>query len=648
MKAYTNLLALLAVTIVLLTGCDTSEDPHLLNPPPPDSTIVRVINLMATTNVDVSFPLVGLTSGLGPLQASDFRKVWIPEQTVLLAHRTDRPRVDTLFNQTLPKGSYVDYLVFNRNDTAVQMIRLGLGKQEQLDLTANKLRQVSFINAVQDSSYFVKVGCISGETLFPQTSFAQSPLTVQLTQDEISIYLFSATDTLQRAPLASARVALTNGATPYLSTYIIAARQGAGVGLFIARAASGTGALQPAPPETRTTTDVELLNALSGNTPVSVALDGTGSTIVNNLSPLVASPAVQVDACVNPLGDSLVITPSGSGSFKTPVHLTVGGRTLVVVYGDSAGKYAVTLDRSIPAISDSKAHIRGINVSSRLQRASISFGAGAPEIIPADSRPFGTLAFGQTTGYVDIPAGLYPLMLSNEQTGTYVMGGIERLDAGYYTIVVADEGGTPSLMIVRDDQTGSALHDVGTQGARGTFFNLMPDADATFTIGSQTPRALAYSYVYSTVLPFTVTSITSNAGSVTIDPSGGGYLIGTTGSGGNNSILAIRSSNTPFTPTRASIRFLNIVPNGKQLAVRLDSATSTPIDTLSYGVPSPAREYDERQYSVVFTAPGDTSTVLARSDGVQISKGRRYILVVGPQRTGSTATMPYQTLWIQE
>ncbi|MBS1911524.1 MAG: DUF4397 domain-containing protein [Bacteroidetes bacterium] len=646
MKAYTNLLALLAVAIVLLTGCDTSEDPNLLNPPPPDSTIVRVINLMTTANVDVSFPLVGLTSGLGPLQASDFRNVWIPEQTVLLAHRTDRPRVDTLFNQTLPKGSYVDYLVFNRNDTAVQMIRLGLGKQEQLDLKANKLRQVSFINAVQDSNYFVKIGCISGETLFPQTSFAQSPLTVQLTQDEISVYLFSASDTSHS--LASARVALTNGSTPFLSTYIIAARQGSGVGLFLARAASGTGALQPAPPETRTTADVEMLNALSGNTPVSVALDGTGSTIVNNLGPLVVSTASKVDACVNPLGDSLVITPSGSGSFKTPVHLTVGGQTLVVVYGDSAGKYALTLDRSIPAISDGKAYIRGINVSSKLRFASISFGAGAPEIIPADSRPFGTLAFGQTTGYVDVPAGLYPLMLSDEQTGAYVMGGIERLDAGYYTIVVADEGGSPSLMIVRDDQTGSTLRDVATPGARGTFFNLMPDADATFTIGSQTPRALAYSYVYTTVLPFTVGSITSNAGSVTIDPSGGGYLIGTTGSGGSHSILAIRSSNTPFSSARASIRFLNIVPNGGQLAVRLDSATSTPIDTLAYGIPGPAREYDERQYSVVFTAPGDTSTVLARSDGVQISRGRRYVLVVGPQRTGSTATMPYQTLWIQE
>ncbi len=629
----------------IISACDTYEDPNLLNPPLPDSSGVRVINLLERDGIDVSFPGIPVTTGLAPFTISPYRRVLLLEQSVLLLQRPGRATPDTVFNQLLGRGDSLDYFVLG-NDTSQQVIRLGLGDQERIDLLAHKQRKVSFINAINDgTNYFVKVGCQSGSVLFAPAFFAQSPQSILSQADELSLYLFSSADSSR--PLATARLPLVSGDRPLVNTYLIAARKAGETSLYVVRDGEGVGPLPPAVPETRTTATVELLNGLGGGESVSVGLDGSPTPIATGLAPFTISAPAVIDACTNPFGDSLVVSTSGGSNFKIPIALLVGGRALIVVYNAIDGVKAAVIDRTIPAIGDGNAHLRGINIARSLPGASVSIGAGAPESVNADSRPFGTLTLGSYSQYVTLPPAQYPLMLSNPATGEYLNGGIEPLQAGYYTLVVATPNNTPVLLIVRDDVAGSALAAIGSQGSHATFFNMMPDQDATFTVGSQTPRALGFSYVYTSVLPFSITSVVSNAGNATVDPRQGNYLFGATGGEGSRTLLALRSGADPVSPVKAGVRFLNAVPGVSNLTVHIDGALTPATDTLAFGVPSLSRDFDERKYSVIITAAGDT-TILARTDGVQISAGRRYVLVVGPKRNGSTSPLTYQTLWIQE
>lgn len=620
-----------------------SEDPNLLNPPPPDSTGIRIVNLLERDPISVSFPGIPIAANLSPLEVAPLRNVLILEQTLLLINRQSKPTPDTLFNQTLARGDSVDYIVLG-TDTTISVLRLGTGDQERADLARRKERKVSFINAVNDgATYYVKSGCQSGDQLFAPSYFAQAPQSIVSTADELSLYLFSSADSSR--PVASARLPLVQGGTPLYSTQLIAARRNGVVKLYVL-GETGSGTLQEAPPETRNTAEVELLNALDGGRSVS-ATTSSGQPIATGLAPLQVSAPSTVEACANPLGDSLEITASGGAQFKVPIRLTVGARALVVVYNTGDNTRALVLERPMNVVSDGKAHLRGVNVSSRLAQASISIGAGAPQQIDADSRPFGTLSLSATSDYATLPPGSYPLMLSDATTGGYLNGGIQNLPPGYYTVVVATDADAPALFVIRDDMAGSPLAPIDQQGSRAIFFNMMADVDATFTIGGLSPRSLAYSYVYSTVVPYTIQDIISNAGNVRIDPALGSYMIGATGSAGNHSILSFRTSTVPLGPGKAGVRFINAVPGSPSLTVHIDSAANPAMDTLTFGTPSIAREFDERQYSVAIKAAGD-SLVLARTNGVRLSKGRRYLLVVGPKRDGSTSTLTYQTLWIQE
>lgn len=645
MKLFVRALFTTALLLGLFAGCDTHEDPYLLNPPPPDSSSVRAVNLMENDPLDASFPGLPVATELAPLTGGAYKRVLITEQTLLFVKRKNRPLPDTLFSQTLTRGAHLDYFVFALGDTATRTVRLGMGKQEEIDMRARGERNIWSFNAVHpDSTYYIKSGCQSGDVVFPGITYAQSSAPLTTMADELSLYLFSARDSAHA--IATARLPLMNGSSPYLRTFLVVARRAGQVKLLVMHGNEGD-ALVEAAPETRTTADVELLNGLSAGTTIGAGVLGTGTQFASGVLPLTISPAAQVEACLNPLGDSLAITPSGSPAFNVPIRLNVGSRALVVVYNDGTAVRAVVLNRALPASKLGTATLRGVNIAPDLAGASISVGAGAPATVAADSRPFGTLKPGMVSGWVDEPSGVYPLMLNDATTGAYLDGGLERLEQGYYTVITAEDADKkPLLMVVRDDEPGAPLHRLGDRGARAIFFNFMPDVDATFTIGSQTPRPLGYSYVYSTVVPFTVTSVNSNAGLATLDPTLANYLIGTTGAEGNRQIVVTPTPLDAIQANKASVRFLSVVRNAPPLEIHLDGGAA-PIETLSYGAPSAPVPFDERQYSVVVRTPGDTIT-RARSDGVQISKGRRYVFVIGPKRNGSTSTLDYQTLWIQE
>jgi hypothetical protein len=227
------------------------------------------------------------------------------------------------------------------------------------------------------------------------------------------------------------------------------------------------------------------------------------------------------------------------------------------------------------------------------------------------------------------------------------MAGVEHFTSGYYTLFVVDYAGAPELRILRDDQPGTALTSLASAGTLATFFNLMPDTAATFTVGSLQLSPIAYGYTSSTVLPAGVTTIASNAGSTTVDPLAGGYMIGATGSGSNRRVIAFRSPVTSPPESQASIRFLNAVPDAPELNVYVGSTDVPPI-VASFGVPTAQFAQEERRYTFIVTRPGDP-TVVARLDGIELLKRHSYVLVIGPKYGGASSDgTAYGTLLLQE
>src|SRR5690606_11704123 len=105
MKSYNRSLIPLFIIAALMFGCDASEDPNLLNPPLPDSTRIRVVNLLPEGDVDVAAPGVSFAEGVPPMQISPVSRVLVLEQTQVIVRRSvPVVRYDTAFGQTLARG----------------------------------------------------------------------------------------------------------------------------------------------------------------------------------------------------------------------------------------------------------------------------------------------------------------------------------------------------------------------------------------------------------------------------------------------------------------------------------------------------------------------------------------------------------------
>ncbi|MEO5931713.1 MAG: hypothetical protein ABIR47_17395 [Candidatus Kapaibacterium sp.] len=643
MKIDIRIISLFALALVLF-GCDTSEDPNLLNPPQQDSARVRVVNLIESEPVDVGFYGIPIVNALAPFRVSETQKYLILTPTSLTVKRPSRSKLDTIPTQSvLGAGAKVVFFVLKNNDGTSTVLPQAIGKLATTALVTRNVAEVVFINAVPDSlgtSYYIKSGCQSGDTLFNPTAFAQNPATHDTSATDLSLYLFSTVDSM---PVASTHLHTPPGSI----TYLIAGRMGGSVHLFAMSATDDalTGMLPEAPPEMRTGATVELLNATADETPISARIQG-GSTITSTLASLNISSAATVEACIDPHGDSLVID-AGSNQFKTPIRLSVGSRALVIAYDSVRSVRALTLSRDLAGGGGGGVYLRGVNVAPGVAAASISIGAGGDTSVGADSRPFGTLAYGKASGYVQLPAGNYPFLLSDANTGKFLSGGIQPLAPGFYTLIVVDRLGTPALMIVRDDLPGSPLSPLAGPGTRVTFFNLVRGVNAQFTVGTLQLPPLFYGYVYSTVAPYNVSTITSNSGQITIDPGSGGYFVGSVGTGSSRSLIAFRTDTSTQPVGKAFIRFINAFPNSPAIDIHIGRNTDPPLDsTATFGVPTPTYIFDERKYSFFVTPHGDTA-ILARADGVQINAGRHYLVAIGPRSDG-TATSMYDLLVMQE
>ncbi len=643
MKLYNRVIIPFLLAALVMIGCDASENPNLLNPPPPDSTRVRVVNLLPDGEIDVAVPGIPLAVGIGPIQVSPLNHLLVLQQTVVVVRRTSPAvRFDTAYSQILAQGATVTYAILGGNDTnASRILSFGTGEQEKSDLRTAGEARLGFLNAVNDTSgYFIKVGSPSGPILFNTMAFAEMPRSITTGSRDLSLYLFSTRDSF---PITSARLDMSVGTVSHL----IAATVGGQVRLLLLEENTAATVLPEAPPETRTTATVELLNAISDEPAVSARLNGATSDFARNVPQLSISPATEIEAWINLSGDSLLVSTQDNKSYTSPVSLAVGSRTLMVVFKGEDGVQTLALSRDIPESANGKVHIRGVNASTFAGGISISVGAGAPAPINADYRPFGTLLPGGASGFVEIPPGAYPFMVSSARTGKFFGGGVEQLDPGYYTLFAVDDAGTPTLRILREDTPAASLDFLESGGSRVTFFNVMPDAEATFTAGPLTLAALPYSYVYSTLAPYSVRTIGSNVGTIAVDLTLGSYTIGTTGAQGARHIIAFRSPTDTLPPKVASIRFLNAVPDSPELVLRIGSNRADSIAILPFGTPTPALALDARKYSFFVTQSKD-STARARADGVELLAGRHYLLVVAPKRTGSTSPTSYEAFFIQE
>lgn len=621
---YASIAASVLVAL-MLSACDPTEDPRLLNAPLPDSTLLRVVNLFDGEPIYVSINGLAVAANVGPLTASAYRPVLFTERVNILVTRGSR--TDTLANQVLSSGIRATLFVAARgNEVRIDLRQAGT--QEQLDLIRDGIARATFVNAVPDSvAITVRSGCQSGQPLFRDVMFGVASV-IESKPVELSLYMFGGTET---TPRASAHLPLIAGTV----TWIVAARSG-GVDRLYAIGPTDA-VLRELPPEARTQASIEVLNALGEGGRISATL--VGDAVATNLGALEISQPSMVDACRNATGDSLMITPESGGSVPVPLSMDVGSRTLAIVYSTQLNARALALRLDPPPGVPTQAYVRLVNVSSAASGSQLQIGAGAPDSLAlATTFPF--LATGRVSGYVALTPGLYPLLLQENGTGRHLAAGIEQLAVGYHTVIVADRSGVPELLVLDHDANSTALGGLDLPGSRARIFNLLPDEPADFTIGPIQVKGLAYSYTALTVVPTNIGTVSSTAGDVTVSHFTGTMIIGITGSPSSRRILSFPSPVGSPPEGRASIRVLNAVPE-------IPDFTVDDVVVASYGQPTPSVEHNAGRFSFAIRISGDT-TVAARVSGVELGAGRRYLLVIGPRRSSDDTSDKYRALLIQE
>lgn len=646
-----NLFSLIALlvgvcSLTVSTGCDTSENSDLLNPPLPDSTQVRVVNLVSNTPITVTMSTQVVASNVAPYNISTFTPVFFREPFPLYIEGS--AIVDTVHNVDLNLVSgltTLQTLFIVGTPEQRSMIRLLTSNANQAELERTNSGQLYFINAITGSNLTVRRGCRSGSVLFtalngPQVSFET------LGAGEYSLYLFESDSTEETA---TAHITVQSGQAQYL----IAADMGNGPGLYLLDATAGTvGPIQAVQPESDVNAQIEFLNALD-NLPITVSFLGSTTPIIQDLSTRTISPPSTLEVCREPNGDSLVIEPNGLDSALVPMNVSVSSKTLAMIYNDGFRVRLLSLDRAPTPEDPDKIYIRGVNLSPASESAAIVIGAGAPTGVPTDFRPFGALKVGQTSKYTALPQGTYPLTLQQSSTGKFFDGGLQNFTPGHYTLLILEENGAPVLYFIKDDLQGGSPQRLTSFGRNVLFFSMVPgqlvDFQATSGPLSLNVDSVAYSYVFPTVLPSGMATITSpGVGNINIDLSTSSFVVGATGTGGNQALVSFPSPNVELTSSQAGIRFLNAVPDAGPLDVHIVETQVGPVEaTISFGIPSPSIVREARRYSFSITRAG-TDDVVARIDGVELSGNRNYLLIIGPKGVTSSSQLSYGTLWMQE
>lgn len=628
----------LSIGIALASlGCDTSEDPNLLNPAPPDSTRIRVVNTLDSDPISATLGGAPVATDLAGLTVSELLPRYSPEQVVFSVRRGSSGRFDSLPGQILARGARLTYVILSRGDTATTAITLPLGRQDMTDLQTRGVSAVTFVNAVDDTTFLgLRQGCASGDTVADGIGYGRT-FSLESSSQERTLFVVRTGDSV---PLASVRLPTPTGS----ATYVFAARKAGTVRLFALDADGSTaGPLMAAPPESRTTAFVSLLNVNADGSTVTAEVEG-GATIAANAPPLTLSSSVEIPACVSASGDRLRISTPSGGSASTSLRMTIGKDAVVAVFDRIGSIKSVTLNRDFPTPKTGFAYVRCVNLSPSAGPVELAVGAGSPDTVAVESRPFGTSAVGAQSPYVLFRNGEYPLMLARASDGTFLHAAIQTMSDGYYTIVVVEESSKPRMMIMRDDETTPVLRELSASGTRLTAVNAVPDALVGFSVGTLSVPAIAYSYVTRTVMPLTSSQITSTVGSVSILPTTGPVTAIATQSSSGGRLYAFAGISDPAAPGLAQVRAFSAVH--EDLEVREGSAVGTVAVLAPNGRPGAVAELDDRRYS--FFVVRSDGTVVAELRGISLSPQRRYLMVIAPRRADSPSTMPYAVLWLQE
>lgn len=621
--------------LLLFASCDSREDDALLNPPPPDSTRVRVLNLVDGSVVTASLGSIRVVTDLQPMSSSEVLPVFSSDQVVFSVRRASSGRTDSLPGQILARGARLTYITMRRGDSGTTTLSLPLGRQDLTDLSARSASVVTFVNAVDDTSFLgLRLGCQSGDTLADGIGFGRTT-SLESKAGERSLFVLRTGDSI---PLASTRLSTPPGSV----TYLIATREGGAFRLF-AVPADGTagGRLPTAPPETRTTATVSLLNANADGATISASIDG-GATVAVGLGPLDVSGRVEVDACVGASGDRLVVSGSGGDTTSARLRLTVGADAMVAVYDRVAAIKAIVLDREYPSPRAGYAFVRCANLSPSAGTASVAVGSGSPDTVVVEGRPFGSLRVGAQSNYVPFRVGDYPFLLDRSADGAFLFGGIESLTEGYYTLVVVERGGAPRLMIIRDDATAPDISELKVSGIRLSLFNAIAGKQISFGVGALSIPSIAYSYVSRTLMDGTLSSITSSVGSVPINTANGAHTVVAARIDGRDRLFAFPVNQVDPPDKSAQVRVFSTI--SEELEIREDDVRGSVLDIVQSGRIGESRDVAERRYS--FFAVRPDGTLLAQSSGVTLVAGRRYLMVIADSGAGSDP--PYSIIWMQE
>jgi hypothetical protein len=251
---------------------------------------------------------------------------------------------------------------------------------------------------------------------------------------------------------------------------------------------------------------------------------------------------------------------------------------------------------------------------------------------------------GTISAWISLLPGRYPLLLQDADNGRFLAGGIETLAETYATVFLVDRNGRPDLMVASHGPEPSNIRPIDNPGTRARLFNLAPDLMASFCGGAMQVDSVPYGYVYSSVVPISVTEVTTSAGTASVDHSSGVALIGTTGTADSRDAISL--AGWPVAPPagRAVVRILNAVPGAGELVAQVGA-----IDTLhsSYTIASRALELNEGKYSLTIRQAGGTET-LAQISGIELIGGRRYVMMIGPRSGGSADGARYRVLVVQE
>ncbi len=641
-----EIIGILSISLLLLTGCDTSESDSLLNPPTPDSTQTRVLNMLGEDGLNVSLGGVKVAAELADRSFSNLTSVSFNTTVPLVL--SSPSYADTIQNVSVSTTFGDDLLttwIGAPSGDSVTAFQLVSRESEVEGLVNSSSSRLYFYNGSGVESLSILEGCSNGSALF---SGARSNSLINRTAE-----IFSGTTTLfakddgNDAVVQSGQIELQAGDI----LCIVAVDDGLGgvtLQSFSLRPNS-PGELTEIAPEVRTTTDLRIINGIDGET-IDVHLQGSDETIVTGLAPLGVSDNLSITACQGQSGDTLLVVESTGDTSNVPFTGEIGGAQTMVLYRDNLQLGSIVLSEVEPG-GEGEVSLRAANLFSTDTLFSIIAGAGAPGDRSRGSLLFPRLAGRSLSNPIEISAGLYPLALEFASSGEFISGGLQELRAGSYTILILRTEDAPRLLLLNESVDPVTVRPLQLSAVKSVLYSANNGDAVTISfetsLGTMTIPEIAYSYVYPTFLPIESVRISGPFAPENVQVEEDGVLVGWTGTGDEGRLATSARSRANPVSGETTLRVHHAAPSQGPVDFRQESTEGTILASVNYLELSESAPLDARRFSFIVT-PADRNDELARITGVQLSDRRNYLMVVAPAGENSTTGRDLSIILIQE